>query len=68
MLNIVYGPMALAATRSSTRRQQFLTLPSGRIDERIRRSTFFQTSPTAIRMLRKSGGDAPKNYNYPSST
>src|SRR6266853_156200 len=24
----------------------------------------FHTSPTAIRMLRKAGGDAPKNYNY----
>jgi len=34
-----------------------------RIAERLD-VNIFHTSPTAIRMLRKAGGDAPKNYNY----
>jgi len=34
-----------------------------RIAERLD-VNIFHTSPTAIRMLRKAGGDEPKNYNY----
>jgi acetyl-CoA synthetase len=62
---IVYGPMALAAT--SVLYEGVPQFPDAgrpwRIAERLD-VNIFHTSPTAIRMLRKAGGDAPKNYNY----
>jgi acetyl-CoA synthetase len=62
---IVYGPLALAAT--SVLYEGVPTFPDPgrvwRIAERLN-VNIFHTSPTAIRMLRKSGPDEPKKYNY----
>jgi acetyl-CoA synthetase len=62
---IVYGPLALAAT--SVIFEGVPTYPDSgrawRIAEQLD-VNIFHTSPTAIRMLRKSGPDEPKKYNY----
>src|SRR5579863_1882725 len=62
---IVYGPLALAAT--SVLYEGVPTFPDAgrvwRIAERLD-VNIFHTSPTAIRMLRKSGHDEPSKYNY----
>ena len=62
---IVYGPLALAAT--SVLYEGVPTFPDAgrvwRIAERLD-VNIFHTSPTAIRMLRKSGHDEPAKYNY----
>jgi acetyl-CoA synthetase len=62
---IVYGPLALAAT--SVLYEGVPTYPDAgrvwRIAERLD-VNIFHTSPTAIRMLRKSGHDEPAKYNY----
>ncbi len=62
---IVYGPLALAAT--SVLYEGVPTYPDAgrvwRIAERLD-VNIFHTSPTAIRMLRKSGHDEPGKYNY----
>ena len=62
---IVYGPLALAAT--SVLYEGVPTFPDAgrvwRIAERLD-VNIFHTSPTAIRMLRKSGHDEPTKYNY----
>src|ERR1700678_1493845 len=62
---IVYGPLALAAT--SVLYEGVSTYPdpgrAWRIAERLD-VNIFHTSPTAIRMLRKSGHDEPAKYNY----
>jgi acetyl-CoA synthetase len=62
---IVYGPLALAAT--SVLYEGVPTYPDPgrpwRIAERLD-VNIFHTSPTAIRMLRKSGPDEPAKYNY----
>ena len=62
---IVYGPLALGAT--SVLYEGVPQFPDAgrpwRIAERLD-VNIFHTSPTAIRMLRKSGGDEPKKYNY----
>src|SRR5271157_600102 len=62
---IVYGPLALAAT--SVLYEGVPTYPDAgrvwRIAERLD-VNIFHTSPTAIRMLRKSGHDEPNKYNY----
>ena len=62
---IVYGPLALAAT--SVLYEGVPTYPDAgrvwRIAERLD-VNIFHTSPTAIRMLRKSGHDEPTKYNY----
>jgi acetyl-CoA synthetase len=62
---IVYGPLSLAAT--SVLYEGMPTFPDAgrvwRIAERLN-VNIFHTSPTAIRMLRKSGPDEPKKYNY----
>jgi acetyl-CoA synthetase len=62
---IVYGPLALAAT--SVLYEGVPQFPDAgrpwRIAERLE-VNIFHTSPTAIRMLRKAGGDEPKKYNY----
>jgi acetyl-CoA synthetase len=62
---IVYGPLALAAT--SVLYEGVPTYPDAgrawRIAERLD-VNIFHTSPTAIRMLRKSGPDEPTKYNY----
>ena len=62
---IVYGPLALAAT--SVIYEGVPTYPDAgrvwRIAERLN-VNIFHTSPTAIRMLRKAGGDEPKKYNH----
>ena len=62
---IVYGPLALAAT--SILYEGVPQYPDAgrpwRIAERLD-VNIFHTSPTAIRMLRKAGGDEPKKYNY----
>jgi acetyl-CoA synthetase len=62
---IVYGPLALAAT--SVIYEGVPTYPDAgrpwRIAERLG-VNIFHTSPTAIRMLRKSGHDEPNKYNY----
>ncbi len=62
---IVYGPLALAAT--SVIYEGVPTYPDPgrvwRIAERLD-VNIFHTSPTAIRMLRKSGHDEPAKYNY----
>jgi acetyl-CoA synthetase len=62
---IVYGPLALAAT--SVLYEGVPQFPDAgrpwRIAERLD-VNIFHTSPTAIRMLRKAGGDEPKKYNY----
>src|SRR5712671_4819411 len=61
---IVYGPLALAAT--SVLYEGVPQFPDAgrpwRIAERLD-VNIFHTSPTAIRMLRKAGGDEPKNYH-----
>jgi acetyl-CoA synthetase len=62
---IVYGPLALAAT--SVIYEGVPIYPDAgrvwRIAERLD-VNIFQTSPTAIRMLRKTGPEEPKKYNY----
>jgi len=62
---IVYGPLALAAT--SVIYEGVPTYPDAgrpwRIAERLG-VNIFHTSPTAIRMLRKAGGDEPAKYNH----
>src|SRR5713226_7229360 len=62
---IVYGPLALAAT--SVVYEGVPNYPDAgrpwRIAERLG-VNIFHTSPTAIRMLRKTGPDEPKKYNY----
>jgi acetyl-CoA synthetase len=62
---IVYGPMSLAAT--SVLYEGVPQFPDAgrpwRIAERLD-VNIFHTSPTAIRMLRKAGGDEPQKYNY----
>jgi acetyl-CoA synthetase len=62
---IVYGPLALAAT--SVIYEGVPNYPDAgrpwRIAERLD-VNIFHTSPTAIRMLRKSGPDEPPKYGY----
>jgi len=62
---IVYGPLALAAT--SVIYEGVPTFPDAgrvwRIAERLD-VNIFHTSPTAIRMLRKSGSEEPSKYHY----
>src|SRR5277367_3591354 len=62
---IVYGPLSLGAT--SVLYEGVPQFPDAgrpwRIAERLD-VNIFHTSPTAIRMLRKAGGDEPKKYNY----
>ena len=62
---IVYGPLAIAAT--SVIYEGVPTYPdpgrTWRIAERLNVS-IFHTSPTAIRMLRKTGPDEPAKYDY----
>jgi len=62
---IVYGPLALAAT--SVIYEGVPTYPDPgrpwRIAERLN-VNIFHTSPTAIRMLRKTGPELPRKYNY----
>jgi acetyl-CoA synthetase len=62
---IVYGPLALAAT--SVLFEGVPNYPDAgrpwRIAERLA-VNIFHTSPTAIRMLRKTGPDEPNKYNY----
>jgi acetyl-CoA synthetase len=62
---IVYGPLALAAT--SVLFEGVPSYPDAgrpwRIAERFA-VNIFHTSPTAIRMLRKTGPDEPKKYHY----
>jgi acetyl-CoA synthetase len=62
---IVYGPLALAAT--SVLYEGVPQFPDAgrpwRIAERLD-VNIFHTSPTAIRMLRKAGGDEPRKYNF----
>ena len=62
---IVYGPLALAAT--SVLYEGVPQFPDAgrpwRIAERLD-VNIFQTSPTAIRMLRKAGPDEPAKYSY----
>jgi acetyl-CoA synthetase len=62
---IVYGPLALAA--STVIYEGVPVYPDAgrtwRIAERLG-VNIFHTSPTAIRMLRKAGGDEPLKYNY----
>ncbi|MBI1954980.1 MAG: acetate--CoA ligase, partial [Acidobacteria bacterium] len=62
---IVYGPLALAAT--SVVFEGVPTYPDAgrawRIAEQLD-VNIFHTSPTAIRMLRKSGPEEPKKYHY----
>jgi len=62
---IVYGPLSLAAT--SVIYEGVPVYPDAgrvwRIAERLG-VNIFHTSPTAIRMLRKSGPEEPKKYDY----
>ena len=62
---IVYGPLALAAT--SVVYEGVPNYPDAgrpwRIAERLD-VNIFHTSPTAIRMLRKTGPEEPKKYTY----
>jgi acetyl-CoA synthetase len=62
---IVYGPLAIAA--SAVIYEGVPVYPDAgrpwRIAERLG-VNIFHTSPTAIRMLRKAGGDEPKKYDY----
>ena len=62
---IVYGPLAIAAT--SVVFEGVPIYPDAgrpwRIAERLN-VNIFHTSPTAIRMLRKTGADQPKKYNH----
>jgi acetyl-CoA synthetase len=62
---IVYGPLALAAT--SVIFEGVPTYPDSGRPWRIAEQldvNIFHTSPTAIRMLRKTGPDEPAKYNY----
>ena len=62
---IVYGPLALAAT--SVLYEGVPTYPDAGRPWRIAEQldiNIFHTSPTAIRMLRKTGPEEPKKYNY----
>ena len=62
---IVYGPLALAAT--SVIYEGVPTSPDPGRPWRIAEQldvNIFHTSPTAIRMLRKTGPDEPQKYNY----
>ncbi len=62
---IVYGPLALAAT--SVIYEGVPNYPDAGRPWRIAEQlgvNIFHTSPTAIRMLRKTGPDEPKKYNY----
>jgi len=62
---IVYGPLALAA--STTIYEGVPTYPDPGRPWRVAEElgvNIFHTSPTAIRGLRKAGGDEPKKYNY----
>ncbi|MEE9166946.1 MAG: acetate--CoA ligase [Candidatus Neomarinimicrobiota bacterium] len=62
---IVYGPLALAAT--TVVYEGVPTCPDAgrawRIAEQLD-VNIFHTAPTTIRMLRKTGPDEPKKYNY----
>jgi acetyl-CoA synthetase len=62
---IVYGPLALAATSVIYEGVPNYPDPGRpwRIAERLG-VNIFHTSPTAIRMLRKTGPEEPKKYNY----
>ena len=62
---IVYGPLALAATSVIYEGVPNYPDPGRpwRIAERLG-VNIFHTSPTAIRMLRKTGPDEPQKYNY----
>jgi len=62
---IVYGPLALGGT--SVLYEGVPTYPDAGRPWRIAEQldvNIFHTSPTAIRMLRKTGPDEPKKYNY----
>jgi acetyl-CoA synthetase len=62
---IVYGPLALAAT--TVLYEGVPTYPDAGRPWRIAEQldvNIFHTSPTAIRMLRKTGPVEPKKYNY----
>jgi acetyl-CoA synthetase len=62
---IVYGPLALAAT--SVLYEGVPTYPDAGRPWRIAEQldvNIFHTSPTAIRMLRKTGPDEPQKYRY----
>ena len=62
---IVYGPLALAAT--SVIYEGVPTYPDPGRPWRIAEQfavNIFHTSPTAIRMLRKTGPDEPNKYDY----
>jgi acetyl-CoA synthetase len=62
---IVYGPLALAAT--SVIYEGVPTFPDPGRPWRIAEQldvNIFHTSPTAIRMLRKTGPDEPKKHNH----
>jgi len=62
---IVYGPLAIGAT--SVMYEGTPTYPDAgrlwRIAERLG-VTIFHTAPTTIRMLRKSGPDEPRKYDF----
>jgi acetyl-CoA synthetase len=62
---IVYGPLAIGAT--SVMYEGVPTYPDAgrlwRIAERLG-VTIFHTAPTTIRMLRKSGPDEPRKYDF----
>ncbi len=62
---IVYGPLSLAAT--SVLYEGVPNFPDPgrpwRVAQRLN-VNIFHTSPTAIRMLRKTGPDEPARYNY----
>ena len=62
---IVYGPLALGATSVIYEGVPNYPDPGRpwRIAERLD-VNIFHTSPTAIRMLRKTGPEEPKKYNY----
>ncbi len=62
---IVYGPLALAATSVIYEGVPDFPDPGRpwRIAEQLD-VNIFHTSPTAIRMLRKTGPDEPKKYRY----
>ena len=62
---IVYGPLALGGT--SVLYEGVPNYPDAGRPWRIAEQldvNIFHTSPTAIRMLRKTGPDEPKKYNY----
>jgi acetyl-CoA synthetase len=62
---IVYGPLALAATSVIYEGVPNYPDPARpwRIAERLN-VNIFHTSPTAIRMLRKTGPEEPQKYNF----